>query len=238
MEELEFETKPLKSGGKTTGYRLMACVPETWQGEGVFEEIAKRSGLNIPAVTLEYIFNTVIKVTRELVMKDGRPRRIGNLKFMPVIKGQVESPYSSFDLETCKAMVAPSLRKGWEEEIRSTEVDIVNKQVGKRVKLVKRIGAPKLGEWTRGCKLLIAGENVELIDGDSVTVRWMEGGEQKSVALEVVSTSSILSEMKWPKELEKVSAGTKIDVVLRSRGGIVDGVWQTRYRRLTLVEKV
>ncbi len=237
MDELEFKTVENRKDGKRLGYRLMACVPETWQGEGVFEEIAKRSGLNIPASTLEYMFNTVIRVTRELVMKDGRPRRIGNLKFMPVIKGQVESPYSPFDSETCQAFVVPSLRKGWEEEIKSTEVDIVNKQVGKRVKLVKKIGAPRAGEWARGYNLPIAGVNVKLIEGDSVTVLWKEGEEEKSAALEVVSTSEMLSEMKWPKELDGVRAGTRIEVVLKCRGGIVDGVWQTRYRSLTLVDE-
>ena len=70
-----------------------------------------------------------------------------------------------------------------------------------------------------------------------MSVVWNEGEEEKSVALEVLSTKDFLTELKWPKGLDAVAAGTKVTLVWKSRGGIVDGVWQTRYRKLTLVEK-
>ena len=237
MDELTFKTAPVKLNGKVAGYRMKPEVRTTERDRDVFEEVAEASGLHMPAQTLESIFNSIISTTAELVEKDGRPRRIGNLKFMVSLKGRLESPYSEFDEATCKALVIPSLMKGWEKELSPREVDIENVKIGKRVRLAPKLGTVGECQWGRGDELRLPGENVQLIEGDRVTVKWMDGEEEKSAALEVLSTKDFLTELKWPKELDGVAAGTELELVWRSRGGIVDGVWQVRYRKLTLVEK-
>ncbi len=237
MLYLDYTAKKLTTNGKKMGYRLVPKLRPTKSSAEVFEELVKETGMNLPASSLESIFNSIVSATARLVEKDGCPRRIGNLKFAPTIKGVVESPYSEFDPQTCEAVVAPSLLKGWERQIDSGEVDIGNEKIGKRVRLVPTIGTVGVGEWGRGDKLILPGENVELIEGDSVSVVWMEGEVEKSAALEVLSTKDYLTELKWPAALNEVAAGTKVTLVWKSRGGIADGVWQTRCRKLTLVEK-
>ena len=237
MLYLDYKAKPINVYGKKIGYQLVPKLRATKPSAAVFEELVKETGMNLPASSLESIFNSIVSATARLVEKDGCPRRIGNLKFAPTIKGVVESPYSDFDPETCEAVVAPSLLKGWERKIDSREVDIGNEKIGKRVRLEPEIGTVGIGQWGRGDNLTLPGENVHLIEGDSVSVVWNEGEEEKSVALEVLSTKDFLTELKWAKALDKVPAGTKVTLVWKSRGGIVDGVWQTRCRKLTLVEK-
>ena len=260
MLYLDYTAKPINVYGKKIGYQLVPKLRATKPSAAVFEELVKETGMNLPASSLESIFNSIVEATARLVEKDGWPRRIGNLKFAPTIKGVVESPYSEFDPETCEAVVAPSLLKGWERKIDSGAVDIGNEKIGKRVRLVPKLGTVGECQWGRGDKLLLHGENVQLIEGDSVTVKWMEGEEEESehllarpsgfrlcskvpsarlrcISLEVESTGPQMTTLKWPKELDGVAAGTRMELVWKSRGGIVDGVWQTRYRKLTLVEK-
>jgi hypothetical protein len=237
MLYLDYKAMLVNVHGKKIGYRLVPKLRPTKPSAAVFEELVKETGMNLPASSLESIFNSIVEATARLVEKDGWPRRIGNLKFAPTIKGVVESPYSEFDPETCEAVVAPSLLKGWERKIDPREVDIGNEKIGKRVRLMPTVGTTGERQWGRGDNLLLNGENIQLIEGDSVTVVWMDGEEEKSAALEVVSTKEFLTELKWPKELDGVAAGTKLELVWKSRGGIVDGVWQTRRRKLTLVEK-
>ena len=237
MLDIEFDTKLIKINGQEQAYRMVAKVWPTKPEEAVYEEIAKESGTNLSADSLKGIFEMMINTTARLVERDGRPRRLGNLKFMVSLKGKLESPYSAFDPETCEAAVIPSLMKGWERKIDPREVDIDNTKIGKRVRLVPEIGTVGRCEWGRGDNLLLNGENIQLIEGDSVTVVWMEGEVEKSVVLEVLSTKDFLTELKWPKGLDAVAAGTKVTLVWKSRGGIVDGVWQTRCRKMTLVEK-
>ena len=237
MDELVFKTAPVKLDGKVAGYRMKPQVRTTERGRDVFEEIAEASGLHLPARTLESIFNSIISTTAELVEKDGRPRRIGNLKFMVSLKGRLESPYSEFDEATCKAAVIPSLMKGWEKELSARDVDIANVKVGKRVRMAPSSGTCGKGLWEKGVNLDISGENVQLIEGDEVTVSWKEGEEEKSAAVEVVSSYEQLMTLKFPKELETVPDGTRILLKVKCRGGIVDGVWQTRYRKMSVVEK-
>ncbi len=237
MYYLDYRAKAIKPNGKDVVYRLVPKLRPTKSSAEVFEELVKETGMNLPASSLESIFNSIVSATARLVEKDGCPRRIGNLKFAPTIKGVVESPYSEFDPQTCEAVVAPSLLRGWERKIDSSEVDIGNEKIGKRVRLEPGIGTVKVGEWGRGDNLTLPGENVKLIEGDSVTVVWMEGEVEKSAALEVLSTIDFLTELKWPAALNEVAAGTKVRLVWKSRGGLMEGVWQTRERKLTLVEK-
>ena len=237
MLYLDYTAKPINVYGKKIGYQLVPKLRATKPSAAVFEELVKETGMNLPASSLESIFNSIVEATARLVEKDGCPRRIGNLKFAPTIKGVVESPYSEFDPEICEAVVAPSLMKGWERKIDSREVDIGNEKIGKRVRMSPEVGTYGAGEWTKGEKLAYSGDNVKLIEGDEICVKWMEGGVEKSAALEVVSTDDHWTTVKWPKELDALSAGTKVILHVRCRGGIVDGVWQTRERKLTLVEK-
>ncbi len=237
MYDVEFETIPFRYKGKIDGYTMHPVVRPTKSEVDVYEEIAKESGTNLSADSLKGLFEMMVNTTARLVERDGRPRRLGNLKFMVSLKGKLESPYSAFDEATCEAAVIPSLMKGWERKIDPREVDIDNVKIGKRVRLMPMVGTVGERQWGRGDKLLLNGENIQLIEGDSVTVKWMEGEEEKSAALEVESTVPRMTVLKWPKELDGVAAGTMIELVWKSRGGIVDGVWQTRYRKLTLVEK-
>jgi hypothetical protein len=237
MYDVEFKAIPFRKGGKVAFFHMQPIVRPTKLEGDVYEEIAKESGTNLSADSLKGLFEMMINTTARLVEKDGRPRRLGNLKFMVSLKGKLESPYSAFDEATCEAAVIPSLMKGWERKIDPREVDIDNVKIGKRVRLTPTLGTVGERQWGRGDKLLLNGENIQLIEGDSVTVVWMEGEEEKSVALEVESTAPRMTVLKWPKELDGVAAGMKMMLVWKSRGGIVDGVWQTRYRKLTLVEK-
>ena len=237
MDELTFKTVPFVKGGKTIGYHMKPQARTTERDRDVFEEIAEASGLHLPARTLESIFNSIISTAVELVEKDGRPRRIGNLKFMVSLKGRLESPYSEFDEATCKAAVIPSLMKGWEKELSARDMDIANVKVGKRVRMAPSSGTCGKGLWEKGVNLDISGENIQLIEGDEVTVSWKEGEEEKSAAVEVVSSNERLMTLKFPKELETVPEGTRILLKVKCRGGIVDGVWQTRYRKMSVVEK-
>ncbi len=236
MLELEFETVPLRKDGKSARYRLIPKVQETWQDETVYAEIIRRGGINMSPDMLKGLFEMVISVTSDLVASDGRPRRIANLKFSPTIKGKVESPYSEFDPETCEAMVRPTVMKGWEKKIDPEKVDIVNTRIGNRVKMAPSSGTCGNGLWEKGVNLDVSGENIQLIEGDEVTVSWQEGEEEKTAAVEVVSTYEYMMTLKFPKELESLPEGTRILLKVKCRGGIEDGVWQTRCRKMTVVE--
>ena len=238
MLELEFETVPLRKDGENARYRLVPKVQDTWQDETVYAEIIRRGGINMSPVMLKGLFEMVISVTSDLVASDGRPRRIANLKFSPTIKGKVESPYSEFDPETCEALVRPTVMKGWEKKIDPNAVDIVNTRIGNRVRMAPSSGTCGKGLWEKGVNLDISGENIQLIEGDEVTVSWKEGEEEKTAAVEVVSSYDRLMTLKFPKELETLPEGTRILLKVKCRGGIVDGVWQTRCRKMTVVEKV
>ena len=237
MFDVEFKAIPFKKGGKVAFFHMQPIVQSTKSEEAVYEEIAKESGTNLSANTLKGLFEMMINTTARLVERDGRPRRIGNLKFMVSLKGRLESPYSAFDPQTCEAAVIPSLMKGWEKKIDPREVDIDNTKVGKRVRLAPTLGTCAAGQWERGKDLQLTGENLELLESDSITISWAEGDRGKTAALKIKKSMKFMIETKWPKELDNVPAGTRIELTLKSRGGIPDGVWQTRYRKLTLVEK-
>lgn len=53
-------------------------------------------------------------------------------------------------------------------------------KIGKRVRLAPKLGTVGECQWGRGDSLLLHGENVQLIEGDSVMVRWMDGEDEKS----------------------------------------------------------
>jgi ribosomal protein L15 len=76
MLYLDYSAKAMKKGGKTPAYRLVPKLRPTKSSAAVFEELVKETGMNLPASSLESIFNSIVEATARLVEKDGWPRRI------------------------------------------------------------------------------------------------------------------------------------------------------------------
>ena len=76
MLYLDYSAKAMKKGGKTPAYRLVPKLRATKPSAEVFEELVKETGMNLPASSLESIFNSIVEATARLVEKDGWPRRI------------------------------------------------------------------------------------------------------------------------------------------------------------------
>ena len=238
MLEFDFRPIPYVEKGETKGYHMQPKVGPTLSGRAVFEEIARESGLHLPPSALESIFFTIIETAARLVEKDGRSRRLGNLKFMLAMRGLLESAYSEFDPKTCKALVIAALMKGWQWPLDPHKIDIGNTRIARRVKMAAGIGTFHPGDWERGHNLNITGDNVKLIEGDDVTVSWTEGTAAKSVAMEWETTSDWITILKWPSALDVLPVGTQLTLTWHSRGGVEDGILQTRERHLTLIEPI
>ena len=76
MYYLDYKAKAIKPNGKDVVYRLVPKLRPTKSSAAVFEELVKETGMNLPASSLESIFNSIVEATARLVEKDGWPRRI------------------------------------------------------------------------------------------------------------------------------------------------------------------
>ncbi len=238
MQELYFDTIPVKQGGKEVGYRLQVQQKMTREEEAVFEEFIKTSGLLMQPSMVQHIFSSVLNFVEGAVAKDGVPRMVGGLKFMPVISGMVESPRAKFDPETCEAYVAmQAKRRGW-KKLDLEELDLVNTKLGKRVAITSCTsdGSMHMDSLIKGKELMIVGENVQLCEGDTVTASWIEDGVEKTAEFRLARQSQLWTRLAWNEALDHVELGTKVVITIRSRGGIADGVWQTRERVLYIRE--
>ena len=238
MRDLYFDAIPVKQGDKELGYRLQVQQQMTRDEDAVFEEFIKTSGLLMQPTMVQHIFNSVLNFVAGAVAKDGVPRMVGGLKFMPVISGMVESPRAKFDAETCEAYVAMVPKNKVIRKLDLEELDLVNTKMGKRVALVgcSSDGAQHSDSLIKGRELLILGENVQLCEGDTVTASWVEDGEEKKAELKLAYQSEVWTRMAWNTEMDHLALGTKVVITIRSRGGIPDGVWQTRERILHIRE--
>ncbi len=238
MQELYFDAIPVKQGEKSLGYRLQVQQQVTRDEEAVFEEYIKTSGLLMQPTTVQHIFNSVLNFVAEAVAKDGVPRIVGGLKFMPVISGMVESPRAKFDPETCEAYVAMRVPNKVIRKLDLKELDLVNTKLGKRVAITacSSDGAQHSDSLIKGKELIIIGENVQLCEGDTVTASWIEGEVEKKAEFKLAHQSEMGTFLAWNEEMDHVALGTKVVITIRSRGGIADGVWQTRERILHIRE--
>ncbi len=238
MQELYFDTIPVKQGGKEVGYRLQVQQKMTRDEEAVFEEFIKSSGLLMQPSMVQHIFSSVLSYVEGAVAKDGVPRTVAGLKFMPVISGMVESPRSKFDPETCEAHVVIQAKLRGLKKLDLDELDLVNTKLGKRLAITSCVsdGAQHGDSLIKGKELLIMGENVQLVEGDTVTASWIEDGVEKTAEFKLASQSPLWTRMAWNAALDHLELGTKVVITIRSRGGILDGVWQTRERILYVRE--
>ena len=238
MRELYFDAVPVKQGDKEVGYRLQVQQAATRSEEAIFEEFIKESGFLMQPTTVRHIFNAVVDYVEGAVAKDGVPRSVAGLKFMPVISGMVESPRAKFDPEECEAYVAIQTKGRGCKKLDLEELDLVNTKMGKRVALVgcSSDGAQHTDSLIKGRELLIIGDNVQLCEGDTVTASWVEDGEEKKAELKLAYQSEVWTRMAWNTEMDHLALGTKVVITIRSRGGIQDGVWQTRERVLHIRE--
>jgi hypothetical protein len=238
MRELYFDAIPVKQGDKEVGYRLQVQQAATRSEESIFEEFIKESGFLMQPTTVRHIFNAVVDYVEGAVAKDGVPRSVAGLKFMPVISGTVESPRAKFDPEVCDAHVVIQTKGRGCKKLDLDELDLVNTKLGKRVAITSCVsdGAQHGDSLIKGKELLIMGENVQLVEGDTVTASWIEDGVEKTAEFKLASQSSLWTRMAWNAALDHLELGTKVVITIRSRGGILDGVWQTRERILYVRE--
>ena len=238
MRELYFDAVPVKQGDKEVGYRLQVQQAATRSEDAIFEEFIKESGFLMQPTTVRHIFNAVVDYVEGAVAKDGVPRSVAGLKFMPVISGMVESPRAKFDPEECEAYVAIQTKGRGCKKLDLEELDLVNTKMGKRVAITSCVsdGAQHGDSLIKGKELLIMGENVQLVEGDTVTASWIEDGVEKTAEFKLASQSTLWTRMAWNAALDHLELGTEVVITIRSRGGILDGVWQTRERILHVRE--
>lgn len=238
MQELYFDAVPVKQGAKEVGYRLQVQQAPTRSEAAIFEDFIKKSGFLMQPTTVQHIFNAVVDYVEGAVAKDGVPRSVAGLKFMPVISGMVDSPRAKFDPETCSAHVVIQAKGRGIKNLDLEELDLVNTKMGKRVAIVgcASDGAKHGDSLIKGKEIIIIGENAQLVEGDTVTASWIEGDEEKTAEFKLASQSSLWTRMAWNEALDHLEMGTKVVITIRSRGGIPDGVWQTRERVLYVRE--
>ncbi len=237
MREIYFDAIPVKQDGKEVGYRLQVQQAATRPEEAIFEDFIKESGFLMQPTTVQHVFNAVVNYVESAVAKDGVPRTVAGLKFMPVISGTVASPRAKFDPETCEAHVALRQIKAM-KKLDLEELELVNTKMGKRVAITSCTaeGAKHGDSLIKGRELVIVGDNVQLCEGDTVTASWIEDGVEKTAELKLASQTENVTRLAWNEALDHVELGTKVVITIRSRGGIADGVWQTRERVLYIRE--
>ena len=63
MLYLDYTAKPINVYGKKIGYQLVPKLRATKPSAAVFEELVKETGMNLPASSLESVFNSIVEAT-------------------------------------------------------------------------------------------------------------------------------------------------------------------------------
>lgn len=223
------------------GYMLRLKDRPVYDESQVFAEVVKEKTLPFDKDMLEFAFLSVLKTMAQKVAADCNPRKVGNyLKFTPVLRGKLTSPYGQFDRATCNCAIVASSLSGLEREVDSGNVAFVNVKVGTKVAIdrISWIGSDEPGVVKKNVSFAAYGTNLQYSSafGDSVSVSWKDAeGTEHSAAL--APTESDYSHMKfaWPGELDGVAADTELAFVFRTHGGLEDGDLQTNTKKAVVI---
>ena len=226
------------------GYALKMKEQQMVSGDSVFEEVVQTKTLPISAELLEFGFRCVLSTMAERVSRDCRPRKIGNyLKAAAYLRGKVASPYSPYDPATCSCVIIFTSLSGVMKNVNTDKyVRFVNTKTGTKV-IVDRIvyegcvDSSQIATIMRGKGIAMTGLNTQWLAGDTCTIVWTdEEGEEHTANIEPISSTVTEMHFAWPTCLDGVAANSKIDIHLRTRGGIEDAEPQPNDKTVTLIE--
>ena len=221
----------------TKRYRILIEMEPTISSLATVKRVLELSGDMRPVNVAEAFLDLAIRKTAELVMEDLRPRYLGPLKIAPIVKGSVKSKYSDYAPKSLKGRVSVSFRKGFKTGINFKHVMLVNRQARNQVKIqgfATQGASWKTRSWVKGKPGCLWGQNLMLTSKDSIRLDasyWHYDRETKEstlkhvtrMKLKVLENTDECITCEWPEKLDEAPDGTRMKVIVESRGGDEDG---------------
>lgn len=227
---IKFSAVAYDIGGKQ-GYR-----PQLESQGGIYDldfctEVVNEKRLAMSPDELYHAMLMCGEVAAKKVALDGRPRGITRLiKWNRFAKGKLESPSSPWN-NTCKAVIRPQLLTEAEHVLDATFVN-VTEGIGVNLANVTWIGAKSvLNVLKIGADFAANGNHMEFIAGDSAALIF----EETEYALVCKESDVARAVFAFPTELAHLEAGTQVQFVMKSRGGIEGGQVYTSKKTVTII---
>ena len=226
------------------GYAMKMKEQQMVSGNSVFEEVVQTKTLPFSAELLEFAFECVLTTMAERVSRDCRPRKVGkHLKAAAYLRGRLDSPYGVYDPKTHScAIIFTSLSGVTKTANTDKYVRFVNSRTGTRISIDRIVyegcvDSSQIATIMRYKGIAMTGFNTQWLTGDTCTVVWTdEAGEEHTANIEPISSTVTEMHFAWPSCLDGVAANSKVDIHLRTRGGIEDAEPQPNDKTVTLIE--
>lgn len=229
-------------GNAQTGEKSKRAFPiinKTVSMDQFCNQLATDDGLLIGCETQikGFLTSVMVKIGEEL--KKGNAVSFGNyLRFTPTIRGKVDPDTGKPTSET-KMGVAILALKNMQLNIEEFSlVDASGESLTPKISFLRSwASGAQVDQFAKGSTFSLVGKNLfySAEMGDSITLKYSEDGEEKTLSVTPTFGSTELMNFNFPTELESVADGTEIEITIRTRSGVEDGAFSSASRIVTLV---